>query len=333
MARKVVVFATSFLDDLVTRPPGHGEAKKKLEEGAAKLGIEVEYRCDRDPLKPLEPAELEDVVAVIADLEEYSPELLAAVGPAAGGSLEIVSRYGIGYNNVDLPGATRGGVMVTNTPGANARPTAEWAVSTLMDVAGRRVLHHQRASVGEGKSGPSRLDVTRRTVGIVGTGNIGRNVAALLSGFEPKLLVSDPYPNEEWARTVGARYVPLDELCETADFITLHAATSDRIIGEKQLSLMRETTVLINCARGILVDNEAAYRAVKEGRIWGYGIDEVWTYDALPLEKVNIIASPHVGSDSDLGKVNMQLASTENVLDFLSGKTPKHVVNRDVLKS
>jgi len=327
MAEKIVVFATSFRDELSTKPPGTGEAGKNLEKAAAELGYEVDYRCDRDPLAPLTPAELDGVVATIADLEEYSPELLATVGPSGGGTLKLVSRYGIGFNNVDVAAATRAGIVVTNTPGANARPTAEWAVSTLMDVAGRRVLHHQRASRGQGKTGPSRLDVTGRTVGIVGTGNIGRNVAALLSGFDPKLIVSDPFPNEEWAKTVGARYVPLDELCATVDFITLHAATSKTLIGGEQIAKMRETTVLVNCARGILVDNEAAYHAVKEGRIWGYGIDEIWTYDSLPLEGLNIIASPHVGSDSDLGKVNMQIASVENVVDFLRGTTPKYVVS------
>lgn len=331
MAQKVVVFATSFLDDLATQPPGTGEGQRTLEENAKSLGFSLEFRCDRDPHKPLEPGEFEDVVAVIADLEEYTPELLSAVGPKGGGSLRLVSRYGIGYNNVDIPGATKAGVIVTNTPGANARPTAEWALSTLMDVAGRRILHHDRASQGQGKSGPSRLDVTGRTVGIVGTGNIGRNVAELLSGFRPTILASDPYPNNDWAKSVGATYLSLPELCEKSDFITLHAAAGSELIGEKELALMRETTVLVNCARGVLVDNEAAYHAVKEGRIWGYGIDEVWTYDHLPLKGLNIISSPHVGSDSDLGKVGMQLITARQVVDFLGGKTPEYVINREIL--
>ena len=331
MAQKVVVFATSFLDDLATQPPGTGEAQRTLAENAGSLGFSLEYRCDRDPHKPLEAGEFQDVVAVIADLEEYTPDILFQIGPKSGGSLRLISRYGIGYNNVDIAGATKARIMVTNTPGANARPTAEWALSTLLDVAGRRILHHDRASRGEGKSGPSRLDVTGRTVGIVGTGNIGRNVAELLSGFRPTILASDPYPNEEWAKDVGATYVSLSELCERSDFITLHAAAGTQLIGAEELELMKETTVLVNCARGVLVDNEAAYQAVKEGRIWGYGIDEVWTYDHLPLAGLNIIASPHVGSDSDLGKVGMQLVTAQQVVEFLGGKRPDFVVNQEIL--
>ncbi len=331
MAEKVLVLATSFLDDLVTHPPGEGDAKRDLEKKLDELGYDLEFRCDRDPLSPLEAGEIEDVAAIVADLEEYSPDFLSKVGPSAGGSLRLIARYGIGYNNVNIAAATKAGIVVTNTPGANARPTAEWAVSTMLDIAGRRVLHHQRASSGQGKSGPSRLDVTGRVVGIVGTGNIGRNVAELLSGFRPTVIASDPYPNKEWASAHAVAYRTVKELCAEADFITLHAATTDTIIGAEELSLMRPTTVLVNCARGILVDNRQAYRAVAEGALFGYGIDEVWTYDDLPLEGLNIIASPHVGSDSDLGKVNMQRASAASIIDFLSGRTPAHVVNREVL--
>ena len=90
--------------------------------------------------------------------------------------------------------------------------------------------------------------------------------------------------------------------------------------------MMKPTTVLVNCARGILVDYKAAYNAVKEGKLWGYGVDEIWTDRELPLKGLNIIASPHVGSDTDQGKIGMQMISTQAVVDFLQGKTPKHII-------
>jgi len=95
--------------------------------------------------------------------------------------------------------------------------------------------------------------------------------------------------------------------------------------------MMKSTTILVNCARGLLVDNRAAYHAVKDEKIWGYGLDEIWTEPDLPLDNLNIIVSSHVGSDTDQGKIGMQLMSTQAVIDYLNNKIPKHVINKDVL--
>lgn len=332
MADKIVVFATSYLDDLPSTPQDADDGAKLLERVAAESGgkLEIEYRCDRTPNEPLRPEELQNVRAVIADLEHYDRSLLEQVGAKRGSALELIARYGVGVDSVDLAAATDAGVVVANTPGANSIPTAEWGVATLLDVAGRRVPHHEHASAGKGKSGPSRLDVSGKTVGIVGTGRIGRTVAALLSGFSPQLLAHDIYPNEEWAAQSGARYVDLDTLCRESDFITIHAAGTEQIIGARELALMRPVSVLINCARGVHVDNRAAYLAVKEGRLFGYGIDEVWPEADLPLAGLNIATSPHVGSDTDRGKRDMRIATAQAVAAFFSGKKPKSVVNPEV---
>ncbi len=334
MKKKIVVFATSFLDELVSHPADEGKAKEMLDELEKKFAdeIEVEYRCDRNPDEPLTEAELENVVAVIADLEKYDREILSKVGKKAGGSLELIARYGIGYVSVDLEAATEYGVMVTNAPGCNAMPTAEWTQATIMDVAGRRINHYSTASKGKVKEGPSRLDVYGKTLGIIGTGTIGKYVAKLMKGFDAKILAFDLYPDNEWAKENNAEYTSLEEICKNSDIITIHAAASEQIITQKEIDLMKETTVLINCARGILVDNRAVYKAVKDGKIWGYGLDEVWTEDDLKLdESINIIVSSHVGSDTDSGKIGMQLMSTEAVVDFINGKTPKYIVNKEIL--
>lgn len=326
----VVVFATSFLDELQTHPPnecaGH-DLLAGLRDSAGRP-VRVEYRCDRDPGRPMTAAELEGVEAVIADLERYDAALFESCGVGAGGSLALVARYGAGYDAVDIAAAERNGVIVCNTPGANARPTAEWAVATLLAVAGRRLSHHRRASAGLLKEGPSRLDVTGRTVGIVGTGAVGRIVASLLRGFRPTLIASDPAPDEQWAGAAGVQYVPLGELCERADFITLHAAAGSRIIDASLIERMRPTTSLINCARSILVDNRAVYAAVTAGRLWGYGMDDPWTESDLPLDGVNIVVSPHVGSDTDDGKAAMRVMSARAVVEFFAGKTPTFALNR-----
>jgi D-3-phosphoglycerate dehydrogenase len=251
----------------------------------------------------------------------------------AGGSLELIARYGIGYVAVDLKAATEFGVMVTNAPGCNAIPTAEWTQSTIMDIAGRRISHYATASNGKVKEGPSRLDVTNKKLGIIGTGTIGKNVAKLMSGYDVEILAYDIYPDNNWANENNATYVTLKELYKQSDIITIHASASEQLIGEKELDLMKETSILVNCARGILTDNRAIYKAVKDGRIWGYGLDEIWLEEDLPLnDSLNIIVSSHVGSDTDSGKIGMQVMSTEAVVDFINGKTPTYVVNKDVLK-
>jgi phosphoglycerate dehydrogenase-like enzyme len=332
---KVLVFATSFLDELITHPEEEGNARQMLDDLAAGSGgaITVDYRCDRDPRDPMTPEELLQTPAIISDLELYTPELLEKAGAANGGPLKLMSRYGVGFDAVDLEAATQSGVMVTNCPGCNALPTAELTVMTILDVAGRRIPHYETASQGKSKQGPSRLDVTGKTLGIIGTGSIGKHVFELLKGYNVSGVAYDPYPDNPWAAKVGLQYLDSpDKVCEQADIITLHAASNDTVITKKQIASMRSTTVLINCARRHLVDNEAVYHAVKEGKIWGYGMDEIWDLN-LPLAGLNIVVSPHVGSDTDMGKIGMQKMSAQAVVDYMQGVRPRHVVNREVFKS
>jgi len=331
--KKILVLATSFLDEMITHPKEEGKAKQMLDElaGNSNNQIEIEYRCDRDPGAPLQAEEFKDVTAVIADLEQYDRGLLSRVSKNGGGSLGIISRYGIGCSSVDIDAATEFGIIVANAPGCNALPTAEWTQSTIMDVAGRRILQYNTASAGKSKEGPSRLDITGKTLGVIGTGTIGKYVVKLMKGYEVNVLAYDIYPDHQWANDNNAQYTSLEEICSNADIITLHASSSERIIGQGEIELMKTTTLLVNCARGILVDNRAVYEAVKKGKIWGYGLDEIWTEKDLPLDGLNIIVSSHVGSDSDMGKIGMQVMSAEAVVDYMSGETPKHVVNQEVL--
>ncbi|MCF7949284.1 MAG: hypothetical protein K9M94_11915 [Spirochaetia bacterium] len=330
MKKKIVVFATSFQDELLTHPEGEGEPARQLQQAAKRNALELEFRCDRNPGTPPTAEELKGVVALIADLEKWDRGLLEKVGRCKGGELGLLARYGIGYSSIDIAAARESGIHVTNTPGASALPTAEWAVSTLLDVAGRRIPHHARAGKGLTKTGPSRLDVSGKTLGIIGTGNIGKQAAAMLGGFGLKLLAADLYPDYQWAQAHGVEYTDIGSLCEQADFITLHASGGSCLIGAAEISRMRPTTVLVNCARGVLVDNRAVYEAVRDGRIYGYGIDEVWEHGDMPLTPdLNIAASPHVGSDTDVGKLRMQQLSAQAVIDYVNGREPQYIVNKE----
>jgi len=334
MAKKVLVLAATFLDSLITHPADEGKAKNMLDklEEDSEGEIEIVYRCSRNPEEPLKVEEFEGVAAVIADLERYNREFLSKVGINGEGSLSLISRYGIGVSSIDIKAATDYGVIVANAPGCNALPTAEWAHSTILDVAGRRIFHYITASIGKHKEDPLRLDISRKILGVIGTGTIGKLVVKLMKGYDMKVIAYDPYKDEQWAKENNVTYTDLKDICKNADIITLHASTNQTIIRKEEIDLMKPTTVLINCARGVLVDNRAVYDAVKSSKIWGYGLDETWLEKDLPLDGVNIIVSPHIGSDTDMGKIGMQLMSAQAVVDFMSGKTPKFVVNREVLQ-
>jgi len=241
MKKKILVLATSFLDNLISHPADEGKAKQILTDLEAEHPNEIEviYRCDRNHEEKLTVEELENVSAIVADLEIYDGDLLSKVGKKVGGSLELIARYGIGFVSVDLEAATEFGVMVTNAPGCNAVPTAEWTQSTIMDVAGRRINHYSTASKGKVKEGPSRLDVVNKTLGVIGTGTIGKNVAKLMSGYDVKILAYDLYPDHNWAKENNAEYVSLEEIYIKSNIITIHASASEQLIGQKELDLMK----------------------------------------------------------------------------------------------
>lgn len=336
MAQKIAVMATSFLEP----PLGAGANSSGAENDAVKLlqafvthhsEYTLDWRCERDPRSPLNVEELSDVVAVIADLERYDHELLRAVraggnaGP--GGTLRLIARYGVGVDAIDLSAAKNNGVTVTNTPDAPRKPTAEWTVQMLLAVAGRQIQQHRRAIAGKPKETRSRLDVAGKVLGVIGTGRIGRRVVELMRGFEMEIIATCKAPDPAWAKTAGVTYVDMPELLERSDFITIHASGTEQIIGRAELAQVKPTAVLVNCARDVLVDPDAVLESLREDRLWGYGVDEIWdNRDAVPEDTVNLVTSPHVGSATDAGKRAMQIATAQAVIAFLSGKRPANIV-------
>ncbi len=328
--KKVVVFASSYLDKPIV--PMEDDSLSLLKSLS---DFDVDFRCDREYRIPLEAREFENVVAVIADAEIYDHNILEQVGVGGKGSLRLIARYGVGVDYVDLVSATKYGVMVTNCPGCNSLPSAEWTLSTMLDIAGKRVYNHELASKGKTKKDSSRQDISGRTIGIIGTGNVARNLVNIMSGFDVKFIAYTPHPDRKWADEMGVEYFnDPDEVYRKSDIVTLHATPTEKnaLIGEREIRLMKPSSFIINCARPHLVDSEVVYLAVKERRLFGYGMDNIWNREDLSLQGLNIITSPHIGADSDLGKYGMRIMSTRAVVDLLSGRMPEHIVNRKVLK-
>lgn len=257
-------------------------------------------------------------------------------------NLKMILRWGAGYDSVDLEAAGERGILVTNTPGANAGAVSELAVMLMLAV-GRKLLCHTRSlTQGEWSKNTylnSSFCLNNKLVGIVGGGNIGRQVAAKVQAFGAQVQYYDAYRLpagvEEGCRMT---YVPLERLIETSDIISLHVPLLDstrHMLGEEELKRMKDGAIIINTARGGLVDDDALVRAVHAGRLAGAGLDGV-EREPLPagdplLTEPNIIVTPHIGGGTaDIGDVIMPML-VQDIQDFAAGREPAHVVNREFL--
>ncbi|WP_256209447.1 phosphoglycerate dehydrogenase [Microbacterium sp. LCT-H2] len=264
---------------------------------------------------------------------------IAGTGPvtdahlAAGPKLKVVARYGVGTEAVDLTAARDRGIPVTNTPGANADAVADHAVGLMLAALrtipdGDRRVRNGDWSVRRGR------ELGAATVGIVGFGRIGQGVARRLGGFGPRLLASDPFLPADLVRDRSAEPVDLDDLFRTADVITLHAPGGQQLVDADRLSGMRPGTVLVNTARGDLVDEQAVADALRDGILAGYAADtldgDTAAHDS-PLLAADladrVIVTPHLGAQTTQAVDNMGALSLDDVIAVLRGADPAHLVS------
>ena len=319
---KVLVTARSF-----RKTPGRH--KELLEQSGYRI---IESPLDR-PLKEGEMVELiTDVDGAILGLDDVTAKVIEA-----GCQLKVLSRYGVGVDRVDLRAATEAGVVVTNTPGTNHIAVAELTLGLMMSLA-RRIPQHDR-SVREGSWERVRgSELAGKTLGIVGLGWISRELIRRASAFDMKIVVQTAYPDKELADHYGLEYVPLADLLERADYVSLHCAvTPERcdLIGEKELRAMKRSCYLINTARGELVDEEALLTALQEGWIAGAAMDAFKEEPATasPLVRLdNFIATPHIGAATFESILRMGTLAVENTLQVLRGERPPYVVNPEVYR-
>lgn len=263
---------------------------------------------------------------------------IAGTGPvtdahlAAAPKLRVVARYGVGTEAVDVAAARERGIPVTNTPGANADAVADHTLG-LMLAALRRIPDGDRR-VRAGDWGVRRgRELGAATVGIVGFGRIGQGVARRLSGFGPRVLAADPFLPADVVRTGGAEPVALDELFGTADVVTLHAPGGQRLLDAERLAGMRRGTVVVNTARGDLVDEQAVAEALRDGTLAGYAADtldgDTAAHDS-PLLAADladrVIVTPHLGAQTTQAVDNMGSLSLDDVIAVLAGAEPAHPV-------
>ena len=254
--------------------------------------------------------------------------------------LKMIASYAVGYDNIDISAAIERGIPVSNTPGVLTETTAELAWALLFSVA-RRIAEGDRFTrAGKFKGWEPLLmlgqDVTNKTLGIIGAGRIGTAFALKSKGFQMKVIYSDEKKNEQLERELGAKKVPLSELLKKSDFVSIHVPlmkATHHLIGEKELKMMKKTTILLNTARGPIIDEAALIKALKEHWIFGAGLDVYEHEPKIPedLKKLdNVILQPHIGSGTIETRTKMALIAAENLIEGLKGNIPPNCINKEV---
>jgi glyoxylate reductase len=257
--------------------------------------------------------------------------------------LKVVANFAVGFDNIDVPAATRRGIPVTNTPGVLTDTTADLAFTLLMAAARRIAEGRDYAREGKWKTwGPMLLmgqDVHGATLGIAGIGRIGSAVAQRGRGFDMKIIYNDAIRSEKAEKELGAQYVTKDELLKQSDFLSLHVPlTPDtrHYIDAKALSAMKPTAVLVNTSRGPVVDTMALYEALKAKRIFAAALD-VTDPEPLPASHPlytleNALIMPHIASASFETRNRMAELAADNLLTGLQGKEPPNCLNPEIFR-
>jgi glyoxylate reductase len=291
---------------------------------------------DQD-LPPSKEELLQHVPGVDGILSLLSDPIDAEVIKAAGENLRVISNYAVGYNNIDIQEATRRNISVGNTPGVLTEATADFAFALMMS-AGRRVVEAEKhVRAGKWKTwGPSTLlgvDFAGATLGIIGFGRIGKAMARRATGFGMRILIYDPTTQP----MAGIIKVDLDTLYRESDFISIHTPLTPEtkhLINADAFGKMKPNAVLVNTARGEIVDQAALYDALKNHRIFAAGIDvsdpEPLPMDSPLLELDNLIVCPHIASASTSTRENMALIAAGNLLAGLRGERLPFSVNPEI---
>lgn len=310
--------------------PVFDELNRRTESYAAEKGFAYRWV----PQKPFDQAQviqcLQESDMGLIDVEPYGEEIFRAID----GKCPLLVRFGVGYDKVDLAAATRHGIAVARTTGANASGVAEMALTLIL--ACRRELRPNRFRCIETGRWDKYIasETAGGTVGILGFGAIGRLLAKLLLGLGCTVIAYDPFPNQALAQEMGVRLVDLDELFTTSDAISVHVPynpDTHHMVNAARLAQMKPTSVIVNTARGNIIDEDALYDALKARQIRGAGLD-VYAVEPLPaesklLELDNLILSPHFSSQTVESLWNTYKMAIDITVDFYAGNPSPHILN------
>lgn len=316
---KVLVTATDYARNCAA-------GKKYLEEN----GFSVVENPHGRPMTLAELSEyLPEISAVVAGVDDWTDEVLESAP-----NLKIIARFGVGVDNIDLSAARARGIKVTNARGANADAVAELAVGGMLALlrSFRRLDRTTREGKWERLVGHT---LRGRTLGLVGFGAIARYVAKLARAFDAEVVAFDSYPDEAAARSLGVRFVPLDELLSVCDIISLHVPATPEtknLINRDTLSRLKPGAILVNTARGAVVDEDALYDALKSGQLAGAALDVHATEPVAATDPLftldNVLVFPHTAAETWETYHQVGLITAEAVVDVIRhGKEPVNWLN------
>jgi D-3-phosphoglycerate dehydrogenase / 2-oxoglutarate reductase len=308
------------------------------ERGVQVFDNRFEVRVASDPSVATVIKEIRGVAGVVIRTAPFLREIIEAAD-----ALRVIGRHGVGVDNIDLKAATEKGIVVVNTPNANATSVAEHTVTAIGALSKRAVVYDRATREGrwEIRNSYKAVDLDGKTLGLVGIGRIGSMVARRAAvAYNMKVIAYDPYVTPEKAREFGVTpCAQMDDVFRQADVVSLHTPLTPEtrgFVNEAKLRLMKPTAFLINFSRGEVVNEKALCEALKSGVIAGAAID---VYDPEPPLKdnplfalENILLSPHSAALTQECVIRMATGAAEGVVDVLSGKRPQFVVNPEVFK-
>jgi D-3-phosphoglycerate dehydrogenase len=303
-------------------------SEKAVEIFKKAKGIEI------DVITGLKPEELKKIVGkydgiAIRSATKMTPEIIEASA-----NLKVIGRAGTGVDNVDVPAASKKGIVVMNTPGGNTITTAEHAISMMLSLS--RFIPQATASIREGKWEKKKFmgkEVFNKTLGVIGLGNIGRIVADRALGLKMHVITADPFVSAEVASKMGVELVSLDDLYARSDYVTIHVPKTNETMGminKDAFRKMKKGVFVINCARGGLVDEADLLWALGEGIVAGAALDVFVKEPPDPgdlFKDERIIFTPHLGASTEEAQENVAVAVAEQIVDYLTKGIVRNAVN------
>jgi len=304
-------------------------------------GIKILRECAQVDIKP--GLKTEELLSIIGDYEALvvrsRPKVPAKV-IEAGKKLQIIGRAGVGVDNIDVEEATRRGVLVVNAPTGNTISAAEHTIALMLSLA--RHIPQANTVLKSGtwrRSAFMGTEVRNKTLGIIGLGNVGSEVARRARGLEMRPIAYDPFISVDYAKNLQVELVSLNQLLKESDFITLHlplTASTKGLIKAKELALVKPTVNIINAARGGLIDEEALVQAINEKRVAGAAIDVFSTEPitkSILFESDNIIVTPHLGASTTEAQVMAAKDVAKQIVDVFKGQPARYAVNVPVISA
>lgn len=297
-------------------------------------GIETKQadltRVDLDGLKE----QAADCASVIACAETYNDAVFDGLP-----NLKCIVKSGVGLDAIDLNAATRHGVVVSNTPGANGDAVAEMAATMILSALRRTVYYNSCVADGIWQSDAYSHELSTRTIGLIGFGYIAQKLVIFLSGFGCRFLAYDIFPNYEKGMQLGVEFTDIDTIYAQSDIISLHAPLTEQtrhLINRQSLAKMKPTAILINTSRGGVIDEEALYEALRDKTIAAAALDVTAT-EPLPVDSPlralkNIQFTPHTATATYEAMKNLYTACAVQTIQFYRGEPINHTVNPDYIK-